>query len=119
MGESDASEYEAVQAAELALLSSAVRADTERVESLLAPDFAEIGRSGRRWTRAETVAALRNETPREAPATSEWLFDRLSPELVLVTYRVHGAHHDSRHSSLWELAGPRIRFHQGTIIPPG
>ncbi|SDZ32103.1 nuclear transport factor 2 family protein [Herbiconiux ginsengi] len=117
MWESDASEYEAVQTAELALLSSAVRGDTERVASLLSADFAEIGRSGRRWTRSETVAALQNESPRDAPATSEWMFNRLSPEFVLVTYRVHGVDHDSRHSSLWEIHGPRIRFHQGTIIP--
>jgi len=117
MWQSDASDFLVVQDAELALLSSTVRNDAEQVSAFLANDFAEIGRSGRRWTYDEMVAALRDEGPRAAPATSEWLFNRLSPQLVLVTYRIHGTDHDSRHSSLWDLAGPVLRFHQGTIIP--
>lgn len=117
MWESDASEYLAIQDAELALLSPAVRGDAHRLSSLLADDFAEIGRSGHRWTYSETTTALQVETPHTVPATSEWLFNRISPELVLVTYRIHGADHDSRHSSLWEIAGPVMRFHQGTVIP--
>ncbi|TFB87402.1 nuclear transport factor 2 family protein [Cryobacterium algoricola] len=117
MWQSDASEFLAVQDAELALLSSTVRSDAEHVSSLLADDFAEIGRSGRRWTYGETVAALQVEGPRATPVTSEWLFYRLSSELILVTYRLHGTDHDSRHSSLWELAGPVLRFHQSTSIP--
>lgn len=117
MWESDASEYLAVQQAELALLTPSVRGDANHLSALLADDFAEIGRSGHRWTFAETITALHIEGPRTVPTTSEWLFNRISPELVLVTYRIHGADHDSRHSSLWEIAGPVMRFHQGTVIP--
>ncbi|GAB3555561.1 hypothetical protein GCM10027404_32720 [Arthrobacter tumbae] len=117
MWESDASHYSEVKAAEIALLSSAVRNNSDNVSSLLSDDFAEIGRSGRRWSYLETVAALQGEQPRPVPKTSEWLFNRISPELVLVNYRIHGTDHDSRHSSLWEIAGPVMRFHQGTIIP--
>ncbi len=104
--------------AELALLSSPVRSDEGEVTGLLAGDFAEIGRSGRRWNRSELVEALRHEPARATPATSEWLFNRVADDLVLVTYRVRGADHDSRHSSLWQIPGPVLRFHQGTIIVP-
>ncbi|CAN5319620.1 hypothetical protein BH09ACT6_BH09ACT6_02930 [soil metagenome] len=117
MRESDASENAAVQNAELAPLSSAVRVDAKHVSSLLSDDCAEIGRSGRRWTYPETVTAPQGESPRDVPETSEWLFNRISPELVLVNYRIHGAVHDSTHSSLWEIAGAVLRFHQGTLIP--
>ncbi|MGD8195774.1 DUF4440 domain-containing protein [Herbiconiux sp. P18] len=117
MWQNEGAGFEQVRDAELSLLTSAVRRDSDRVASLIAEDFVEIGLSGRRWTSADTIAALQGEEPRPQPQTSEWMFNRLSAELVLVTYRIHGAEHDSRHSSLWEIAGPRLRFHQGTIIP--
>lgn len=104
--------------AELALLSSSVRGDSGRLTRLLAGDFAEIGRSGRRWNGSDLVEALQHESARATPATSEWLFNRVAEDLVLVTYRVRGADHDSRHSSLWQIPGPVLRFHQGTIIVP-
>ena len=117
MWESDAAGYATIKSAELALLSSVVRSDEARLSSLLSVDFVEIGHSGRRWTYPDTVAALQGEDPGDPPETSEWLFNRVSSELVLVTYRIHEADHESRHSSLWEVGGPVLRFHQGTIIP--
>jgi hypothetical protein len=117
MWDSNDSEYMTIKSAELAPLSSEVRRDESRLSSLLSADFIEIGRSGRRWTYPETVAALKVEKRGVSPETSEWLFNRLSSKLVLVTYRIHEAHHDSRHASLWEIEGPVLRFHQGTIIP--
>jgi hypothetical protein len=103
---------------ELALLSPEVRRDPARVRALLADGFVEIGRSGRLWGRDEIVAALAGEQGREHPETSEWVFDEVAPDLVLVTYRIVHAERDSRHSSLWEVgdAGPRLRFHQGTYL---
>lgn len=116
MWEPDSRAFVAVKAAELALLSPAVRQDNNQVPRVLSTDFAEIGRWGRRWSYAEMVAALQAEDPREAPETSEWLFNRISPELVLVNYRIHGAPRDSRHTSLWEVPSLVLRFHQGTFI---
>jgi hypothetical protein len=118
MWESDATaEYAKIKSAELALLSSDVRSDESRLSSLLSVDFVEIGRSGRRWSYPETLAALKAEERGDSPETSEWLFNRVSLGLVLVTYRIHEGDHDSRHASLWEIEGPVLRFHQGTIIP--
>tara|TARA_R110002020_G_scaffold14731_23_gene52424 strand:- start:475 stop:795 length:321 start_codon:yes stop_codon:yes gene_type:complete len=74
--------FNAVKAAELALLDSAVRRDPERVRELLHPDFVEIGRSGRRWTMNATIAALEAETSRIEPETDEWVFNEVSPSLI-------------------------------------
>lgn len=117
MWETDTEDFADIKNAELALLSSSVRADSAQTSSLLADDFAEVGRSGRRWTSAESVAALAGEEERPVPRTSEWLFNRVSAELVLVNYVIHEPDQDSRHASLWDTRGPTLRYHQGTIIP--
>ncbi|PPF43364.1 nuclear transport factor 2 family protein [Pseudoclavibacter sp. AY1F1] len=117
MWETDTEDFADIKNAELALLSSSVRGDSAQTSTLLAEDFAEIGRSGRRWTYAESVAALESEEERPLPRTSEWLFNRVSAELVLVNYVIHEADRDSRHASLWDTRGPKLRYHQGTVIP--
>lgn len=110
--------FDAVKAAELALLDSDVRREPDRVRELLHPDFVEIGRSGRRWTMSATIAALEAETSRIQPETDEWLFNEVSPSLILVTYRITGKAGSSRHASLWDLSGaiPVVRYHQGTTV---
>lgn len=116
MWEIESPPYAVVREAELSMLSSSMRGDQRALSTMLSPDFAEIGRSGRRWTYSDIVPMLLEEEPRATPTTSEWQFNRVSPELILVTYRLHGAAGDSRHSSLWEMPGPVLRFHQGTRI---
>jgi ribonuclease HI len=108
----------ALRAAEEELLTSRTRRDPSRVRELLHPDFVEIGRTGRRWTRDEIVVALANEDDRDAVVTDEWMFSDLAPGLALVTYVIRGAREDSRHSSIWcENDGQlQMRFHQGTFV---
>jgi len=110
--------YAAVRTAELALLDEAVRRDRVRVGELLHPDFVEIGRSGRLWTKDDIVAALAAEQGRVAPDADEWSFREVGPALILVTYRITTPAGGSRHSSLWDVGGttPVLRFHQGTPI---
>lgn len=110
--------FDAVKAAELALLDGEVRRDPDRVRELLHPDFVEIGRSGRRWTKYATIAALQEEMSRTEPETYEWLFNEVSPSLILVTYRITGGAGTSRHASLWDVSGaiPVMRYHQGTVV---
>ncbi|WP_447946256.1 nuclear transport factor 2 family protein [Microbacterium lacticum] len=112
--------FSVVKAAELELLDGTVRRDPIRVRELLHADFIEIGRSGRRWTRDETVAALALESEHVPPHTDEWSFIEVVPTLILVTYRITGTAGSSRHSSLWDVGGPApvIRYHQGTVVPP-
>lgn len=117
MWESD-DRFDVVMAAELELLDAAARHDTDRLRQLLHPDFAEIGRSGRRWTRDEIIASLATGRERVTPETDEWLFNQVAPGLVLVTYRIIRVAGSSRHASLWDVSGsaPMIRYHQGTML---
>jgi ribonuclease HI len=97
------------------LLDPAVRADRDRVESLLHPDVVEHGASGRAWTRSQIVAALADDPAVTGHATG-FVAVRLSADVVLVTYRVDGPRASLR-SSVWvEVpgAGWQLRFHQGT-----
>lgn len=107
-----------VRAAEEELLTSAVRRDRARVRELLHPDFIEVGRSGRRWTRDEIVDALADEGERPPTLTDEWEFLELAPHLALATYVIRSANGDSRHSSIWALDRGQLqmRFHQGTFV---
>jgi len=88
------------------------------VERLLADDFVELGSSGRRFDRAQAVAALRAEIPVEVTA-SDFEVRLLSSEIALVTYRArrHGAPPvDTLRSSIWQVREGRWQmvFHQGT-----
>ncbi|KAA9086964.1 nuclear transport factor 2 family protein [Microbacterium radiodurans] len=60
-----------VRAAEIDLLSSDTRHDARRVRSLLHPDFREIGRSGRMWTRSDVLIELLEEPARRTPETDD------------------------------------------------
>lgn len=113
-------ELDEIRRAEIELLTSALRRDSARLADLLHPEFVEVGRSGRLWSRDETIAALAHEPDRETPATSEWAFQSVAPGLTLVTYVISRPESDSRHSSLWTMHDGRlqIRFHQGTFISP-
>lgn len=85
------------------LLTSATRRDSDRMRELLHPEFVEIGRWGRRWSRDEIVAALADEGVRAPVTTSDWEFREMAPGVALVGYTVHEADRDSRHSSVWVM----------------
>ncbi|WP_175559075.1 DUF4440 domain-containing protein [Sanguibacter gelidistatuariae] len=108
-----------LRVAEVALLTPATRQDPERIRALLHPDYVEVGRSGRRWTRDDVLDRLACEQARPTPATDEWELMELAPDLVLVTYRMRGDQRESRHSSIWDISSgsPVLRFHQGTVVP--
>ena len=114
-----ADRFEAAKDAELELLNSDTRRDVVRVGELLHVEFVEIGRSGRRWNRDETIAALAQERGRVEPTTDEWAFNEIAPGVVLLTYRISTPTARSRHSSVWDIAGksPALLFHQGTMLP--
>ncbi|MFJ4161052.1 GNAT family N-acetyltransferase [Microbacterium testaceum] len=105
-------------AAEEMLLHPAVRAHAGELERLLDPDFVEIGQSGRRWTRDEIVAALRDDPGTDlSPAIEERDARLLGPTTVLLTYLLRFEDRVSRRSSLWRCdLAPRCLFHQGTPV---
>lgn len=106
-----------------------VRSSRSSVEALLASAFTEIGASGRFYDRGTTVEGLLNEPPTShewLPVAQDFVASQLAEDVVLVTYRiVHEAAgnlpgRSTLRSSIWVLEDGswRMRFHQGTIIPP-
>ncbi|WP_139719563.1 ribonuclease HI family protein [Serinicoccus chungangensis] len=103
-----------VVALERSLLTEEVRSDPSLAAALLHPEWQEVGRSGRRWSREEMLDEL---TPLPAPVELEVLdVQRLPGDLVLLLWRGVGPDASTLRSSLWQRTGQRWqqRFHQGT-----
>ncbi|MET3366790.1 ribonuclease HI family protein [Arthrobacter sp. M2012083] len=105
-----------VLALERELLRPDVRADIGRIGVLLHPDFAEIGSSGRFWTRDAMMMAL-EEDPGEPTELELLSADRLSDTTILLNYRSFAHTGSALRSSVWMLDRGqwRLRFHQGTV----
>ncbi len=95
------------------------------VAALLDDDFVELGASGRRWDRAAMIAEL-DRPPSGVLALDEFVVEPLGADVLLVTYRsvetpTTEARREVRRVSIWIRRGRqwRMRFHQGTIVPPG
>ena len=105
-------------AAELRLLDPEARRDRAAVDAMLAPDFTEIGGSGRLWGRAEFLDAMGGFPSTTGLVMSELEAQVPGPGLVLVKYvsTLHGS--STRRSSLWGQTtdGWRVQFHQGTAL---
>jgi hypothetical protein len=92
--------------------------------------FEEVGASGRRWDRAETMELLaegaRHGLGAAALEIEDFRVDLLDEALALATYRTvvrraDGSVGSARRASLWIRRGGRwrMRYHQGTPIPEG
>ena len=114
-------EVSAVMEREVALLTHQVRGSADQLEELLDHDFAEIGKSGRLWTRAEMTTALVADTDPEKHTVdvSDMSGRTVGPGFVLLTYVTPVEGRQARRSSLWRqsLKGWRVLHHQGTPIP--
>jgi hypothetical protein len=102
------------------LLRLEIRRSPAELEARLAPDFAEIGRSGRGYDRAALIAALAHEEP-AAIVISDFGVRVLAPEVALATYHSRATGADGRpvlslRSSIWRRDAGRwlLVFHQGT-----
>jgi hypothetical protein len=91
-------------------------------ERRTAPDYWEIGASGRRYSRDFILQMLADSPPVNA-ATARWRASghglrRLGPETYLLTYSLRQCERLTRRSTIWERApqGWRILFHQGTVV---
>ncbi len=101
-----------------------IRCQPEVVERLLHHDFFEIGRSGRRYSREQVIAALANEDA-EPIASDDFALSMHNNGYVLLTYRsfiLNGQGQmvkQTLRASLWEACKTtpgrwQMRFHQGT-----
>ncbi|MEV0694603.1 nuclear transport factor 2 family protein [Streptomyces sp. NPDC050388] len=113
-------------AGELRLMDPRVRATRSLARELLAPDFVEVGASGRRWTYEEMIAALpeldgaAESGPRYEPSNFTGVL--LSPGLVHLTYETTLDGNRAWRSSLWRKRGAaatwQMYYHQATPLPP-
>jgi hypothetical protein len=88
-------------------------------ERMTAPDFWEVGASGRRYGRAEVLDTL----ARRPEAACDWPVGDfacrpLGASVYLVTYTLAQGERVTRRATLWERAagGWRAIYHQGTLV---
>jgi hypothetical protein len=97
----------------------------QEAEVLAAPDFVEIGASGRVYSR-EYVLDVVDERARRGEAEvlepADTACRELAPGLYQFTYRLSQDGRDTWRSSLWRRAGTggwQVVFHQGTVVQVG
>ncbi|KGN39096.1 RNase H family protein [Knoellia subterranea] len=108
------SDEEQVIALERALLSDDVRSDPAAVAAMLHPQWTEVGRSGRLWTREEILDEI---APLEEPVTLDVLACMpAAPDTMLLTWRSVTDSGSTLRSSVWVRTNGNWQqlFHQGT-----
>jgi hypothetical protein len=98
------------------------RRDANRMRMLLHPEFEEIGRSGRRYTREDILGECAGSNEHAVIRAHSFALFPLAADVALLTYssaHIEASGVESRftlRSSLWiqTPAGWQMRFHQGT-----
>jgi hypothetical protein len=91
-------------------------------ERVMAPDYWEVGASGRRYSRDFILNTLKQSPPVDAASagwqSSNYGLRRLGPEIYLFTYTLRQVERLSRRATIWQMTGEgwRILYHQGTIV---
>ncbi|MHA7986364.1 RNase H family protein [Rathayibacter sp. CAU 1779] len=108
----DETDEETVLRQERALLDPRIREDVAEVGVLLHPEFVEVGRSGRLWSKDEVALSPVSE----GTIADVVSVDLISPGVMQLIYRTTDAGGATLRSSLWLREGSRwrLRFHQGT-----
>ncbi len=98
-------------------------ATPEAFEQVVAPDFWEIGASGRPYTRAFCLQVLSQRGP--TPARDSWRVSqarvqRLGADHCLLVYTLEQPGRITLRSTLWRQSahGWLAVFHQGTVVQP-
>ncbi len=96
---------------------------TAEFERSTAPDYWEVGASGRRYSRDFILRELTKSAPYVDAAEAGWEMSEfglreLGPDTYLLTYTLDQAGRRTRRSTIWRRSedGWRILYHQGTII---
>ena len=111
-----------LQSLEVELHHPGVRCSRARLELLLHPDFHEVGRSGRMYSRETVVGHLAAQRSHPVVASDSFALSELGSGVALLTYRSAHVEADGRRvnhtlrSSVWieTAAGWQLRYHQGT-----
>jgi len=103
--------------------TAAFGSTTAEFERSTAPDYWEVGASGRRMSRAFILRELTVNFPYVDAVAAGWQstdfgLRRLGPDTYLLTYTLDQAGRRTRRSTIWQSTegGWRILYHQGTII---
>jgi len=108
-----------LQSLEEELWLEETRFDVIRMRQIIADDFFEYGRSGRVYTRDDTLAIERQPIHANLPLPN-FQARLISAEVAQVTYNTEVSHNgviqQARRSSIWSKStrGWQLRFHQGT-----
>jgi hypothetical protein len=96
---------------------------TAEFEHSTAPDYWEVGASGRRYSRDFILRELTRSVPFVDAAVSGWQTSefglrQVGPDTYLLTYTLDQAGRRTRRSTIWRRSydGWRVLYHQGTII---
>ncbi len=115
-------ERDALIALEETLWRVETRYDVGLIEKTFAADFVEIGRSGRRYERAEMFFKAEQQVSFDAKIPlPDYSVSLIAPNVALATYTSEVRRDDGiergRRSSLWIKKKGRwqLRFHQGTM----
>ncbi|MEO1056937.1 MAG: AAC(3) family N-acetyltransferase [Actinomycetota bacterium] len=114
--DNDAGDLAEVIARERELLDPACRANPDRVDALLADDFTEVGKSGRTWTRAETLDALRADPGMDGITIGAMRVEHVAAGLAVVRYDTYHDHDKVHRTGWWRntQSGWRCWYHQAT-----
>ena len=99
--------------------------DRESFERETAPDFWEVGASGRRYSREfvwETLAERFQSAETATFELSDAQVREIAPQTYLLTYTLGDGSRLTRRLTVWQGsagAGWKIFFHQGTVVASG
>jgi hypothetical protein len=97
-------------------------ASHEEFEKATAPDYWEVGASGRRYSLEFILHELEKHPPADAAAAGWQSHDhavkQLGPDTYLMTYTLRQLERVTRRATIWQRTpqGWRILYHQGTIV---
>lgn len=114
-----------LQGLESELHHPGVRVTRERLEELLHPEFAEVGRSGRKYTRETVIAHLAAQQSQPEIVAKNYQVKLLGPGVALLNYESAHRNPDGTlgqkalRSSVWLRTdtGWQLVYHQGTPAP--
>ena len=95
---------------------------TPAFPTAMAPDYWEVGASGRRYSREFILNFLQQNPPVDAASagwrSSDHCVRRLCPDTYLFTYTLRQRDRVTRRATIWQDAseGWRILYPQGTIV---
>ena len=101
--------------------AAASQATPQQYEELVAPEFWEIGASGRRYSREYALSVLQER--QRKPLAEEWETSgfhllEVAPDSYLLTYTLRQPGRVTRRATLWRSTDNKWQaiYHQGTVV---